>query len=63
MYCAGNAAQDTEIYAVLTNQAGESWVTFPPASIDGPVVLENTSVSALAARILVTVSARMVLPV
>jgi hypothetical protein len=63
MYCAGNAAQDTEVYSVLTSKAGESWVVFPPASINGPVVLENTSVSALAARILVTVSARMMLPV
>lgn len=62
MYCSGNVAQDVEPYAVLTNQANESWLTFPPATADGPVVLERTSVSALAARILVGVSARLVMP-
>ena len=62
MYCAGNVAQDVETYAALTNDAGESWVAFPPATSAGPFVLERTSVSALTARILVAVSARMVLP-
>ncbi len=63
MYCAANAVQDAEVYTLLTNEAGESWVLFPPAAADGPVVLERTSIGALAARILVTVSARMMLPV
>ena len=63
MYCSGNVAQDIEPYAVLTNRADESWLTFPPATADGPVVLEQTSVGALTARILVGVSAKLVLPV
>jgi hypothetical protein len=63
MYCAGNVAQDVDTYAVLTNGSNESWLTFPPATADGPVVLERTSVSALAARILVGVSAKLVMPV
>lgn len=63
MYCAGNAVQDVETYAMLTNAAGESWAVFPPASADGPVVLERTSISALTARVLVAISARMVSPI
>ena len=63
MYCSGNVAQDVEPYAVLTNSADESWLTFPPATADGPVVLEQTSVGALTARILVGVSVKLVIPV
>jgi len=63
MYCSGNVAQDVEPYAVLTNSADESWLTFPPATADGPVVLEQTSVGALTARILVGVSVKLVMPV
>ena len=59
MYCAGNVVQDTETYAVLTNASDESWVIFSPASAEGPVVLERTSIGGLTARILVTASARM----
>lgn len=62
MYCSGNVAQDADTYSVLTSGANESWLTFPPATADGPVVLERTSVSALAARILVGVSAKLVMP-
>jgi hypothetical protein len=62
MYCSGNVAQDVEPYAVLTNRADESWLTFPPATADGPVVLEQTSVAALTARILVGVSTKMLMP-
>ncbi|MCI0682127.1 MAG: hypothetical protein L0Y71_08485 [Gemmataceae bacterium] len=62
MYCSGNVAQDVEPYAVLTSSADESWLTFPPATADGPVVLEQTSVGALTARILVGVSAKLVMP-
>jgi hypothetical protein len=62
MYCAGNVAQDAEPYAVMTNGADESWLTFPPAMADGPVVLEQTSVGALTARILVGVSAKLLMP-
>jgi hypothetical protein len=62
MYCSGNVAQDVEPYAVLTNRADQSWLTFPPATADGPMVLEQTSVGALTARILVGVSAKLVLP-
>jgi hypothetical protein len=63
MYCSGNVAQDVEPFAVVTNSADESWLTFPPAMADGPVVLEQTSVGALTARILVGVSAKLVMPV
>lgn len=63
MYCSGNIAQDVEPYAVLTNDAFESWLTFPPATADGPVVLEQTSIGALTARILVGVSAKLVMPI
>jgi hypothetical protein len=62
MYCAGNMVQDTETYAVVTNGSDESWVFFPPASAQGPVVCEQTSVSSLTARILVAISTRLVLP-
>lgn len=62
MYCTGNVAQDVETYAVLTNAADESWLTFPPATADGPVMLERTSIGALTARILVGVAARFVAP-
>src|SRR5262245_15200945 len=63
MYCSGNVAQDVEPYAGLTNSADESWLTFPPATADGPVLLEQTSVGALTARILVGVSVKLVMPV
>lgn len=62
LYCAANAIQDAETFSLLTNAAGHTWIVFPPADADGPVVLERSSVGALAARILVTVSARMMLP-
>lgn len=63
MYCAGNLVQDIETYAVFTHAAGECRVVFPPFAAAGAVVLERTSVGMLAAPILVTTSARMVLPV
>lgn len=62
LYCAANSVKDAETYTVLTNAEGESWVLFPPAGADGPVVLERTSVAALAARILVSISARVLTP-
>ena len=62
MYCVGNATVDAEAYAVFTNAAGESWVAFPPASADGPMVLERTSLGALIARILVTITAKIMEP-
>jgi len=62
LYCAANTAQDAETYAVTTTAAGESWVVFPPATSTGPVVLERTSTSALTARILVAISARLFMP-
>jgi hypothetical protein len=62
LYCAANSVQDAETYTVLTSKAGESWVLFPPAAPDGPVVLERTSVASLAARILVAIATRAALP-
>jgi hypothetical protein len=62
MYCVGNAVQDADTYAVLTNDGGESWVVLPLGSSKGQVVLERTSVSALTAGIVVAVAARMAVP-
>ncbi len=62
MYCAENEVRSAETYAVLTNADGQSWVTFSPGDADGPAVLERTSIGALASRILVGISTRMLIP-
>ncbi len=62
LYCAGNAVQDAEAYAVLTNPNGESWVIFEPTAGQERIELERTSIGALSARILVAVSVRMMAP-
>jgi hypothetical protein len=56
LYCAGNRVMEAEVYSVLTNAAGESWLLFSPAQAAGPVVLERTALAPLAARLLVTLS-------
>ncbi|MEM6373499.1 MAG: hypothetical protein AAF727_12065 [Pseudomonadota bacterium] len=58
-YCAGNAVKDAEPISVMTTQEGQTWTIFPPASLDGPMVLECSSVAALTARIAVMTAARL----
>lgn len=57
-YCAGNEVQDAEAISVFTNADDETWLLFAPASLSAPLVLERSSVSALAARVTVDVAAR-----
>lgn len=61
-YCAMNAVQDVEPISVMTNEADETWLLFPPASLEGPMVLERSSVAALTARVSVGITARMTTP-
>lgn len=60
-YCARNEAQDVEVYNIRTNSSNQSWVLFPPASLEAPVTLEASSLSELAARVSVAIVARMAL--
>ena len=59
LYCADNIACSAEPFSVMTNADNETWILFPPASLQGPMVLERSSVSALTARVLVGVAARL----
>ncbi|MGF1444650.1 MAG: hypothetical protein ACFBRM_00440 [Pikeienuella sp.] len=59
LYCANNEVQDAETFTVLTTAEDDTWIVFPPAEIDGPMVLERCSVSALTARIAVGIAARL----
>ncbi|MEO0380253.1 MAG: hypothetical protein AAF252_08265 [Pseudomonadota bacterium] len=58
LYCAGNAVQDADPISVMTNAEKQTWTIFPPASLDGPMVLERSSVAALTARVAVSTAAR-----
>ncbi len=58
LYCAGNAVQDADPISVMTNADKQTWTIFPPASLDGPMVLERSSVAALTARVAVSTAAR-----
>lgn len=58
LYCRGNAVEDAETFSLVTGAADDSWIAFSPGSDEGPMVLEQTSVAALAARIGVGVAAR-----
>ena len=62
MYCTGNSVVSSETYSVLTAPNGASWMIYAPGAPDGPVVLERTSIGGLSARILVGITARIVLP-
>ncbi|MEX0279117.1 MAG: hypothetical protein AB3N19_16470 [Ruegeria sp.] len=59
LYCANNAVQDAQPYAVMTNSEDQTWVLFPPASLDAPLVLERSSVASLTARVSVEIAARL----
>ncbi len=58
LYCRNNAVLDAETFTVMTNAQDQTWIVFPPASLDGPMVLERSSAAALTARIVVGVAAR-----
>lgn len=57
LYCADNVAQIARPFSVMTNADDETWILFPPASLQGPMIIERSSVSALTARVLVDVAA------
>jgi len=56
LFCSGNVAKNAKPFSVMTNADDETWVLFPPASLEGPRVIERSSVSALTARVLVEVA-------
>ncbi|MBL1436811.1 MAG: hypothetical protein COB08_011525 [Rhodobacteraceae bacterium] len=56
LYCTNNIAQTARPYSVMTTAEDETWILFPPASLEGPMVLERSSVSALTARVLIEVA-------
>ena len=58
LYCADNTVQDADPISVMTNADKQTWTIFPPASLDGPMVLERSSVAALTARVTVSTAAR-----
>jgi hypothetical protein len=60
LYCANNEVRDAETFSVMTDAQERTWIVFPPASLDAPMVLERSSVGALAARVAVGVAARLV---
>ncbi len=62
LYCGAAEIEDAETITVLTTAEGDTWILFPPASLDGPMVLERSSVAALAARVAVGVAARLSAP-
>ncbi len=62
LYCADNRVEDAETFSAMTNARDQTWIVFPPASPDGPVVLERSSVGALTARVAVGVAARLTAP-
>lgn len=57
-YCADNTARSAEAFSVMTTAQDETWIIFAPASLRGPMVLERSSASALAGRVVISVAAR-----
>ena len=62
LYCRNAAVEDVETFSVVTDPADRTWIVFPPAGVDGPVVLEGSSVAGLAARVAVGIAARLGVP-
>lgn len=58
LYCRNNAVVDVETFSVMTTAQDQTWIAFPPASLEGPMILERGSAAALTARIVVGVAAR-----
>lgn len=59
LYCRNNVVEDAETFSVMTNAQDATWIVFAPASPDGPVILERSSVAELTARVSVGVVARL----
>jgi len=57
LFCADNVARTARPFSIMTNADDDTWILFPPASLEGPMILEQSSVSALTARVLVEVAA------
>lgn len=57
LYCTENVARTARPFSVMTNTDCETWILFPPASLEGPMIVERSSVPALTARVLVNVAA------
>jgi hypothetical protein len=60
LYCGNNGVDDVETFSVMTNAQDQTWIVFPPASLEGPMILERSSAAALTARIALGVAARQV---
>ncbi|MFN3972145.1 MAG: hypothetical protein ACK4GO_13320 [Gemmobacter sp.] len=59
LYCQGNAVVDVETFSVMTSDEDQTWIMFPPASLEGPMILERSSAAALTARVAVGIVARI----
>lgn len=59
LYCADNEAKTAEPFSVMTNAEEETWILFAPGNPNGPAVVEQSSIPALAARLSVGIAARM----
>lgn len=59
LYIQGEAVADTDTYSVFTASEGNSWVLVPLGGPEAPVVIERSSLAALAARIGVAIVARL----
>ena len=62
LYCVNNVVEMTETFSVITNADDHSWIIFAPGSLNGPMILERSSVGALTARVAVGVVARLATP-
>ncbi len=62
LYCRNNVVEDTESFSAMTNAQDHTWIVFAPASLNGPMILERSSVAALTARIAVGIAARLMPP-
>ncbi len=59
LFCVENVARSAQAFSVVTNADAETWIMFPPGSLQGPMIIERSSLPALTGRIMVTVAARM----
>ncbi len=57
LYCADNVARNARPFSVMTNADDDTWILFPPASLEGPMVIEQSSIPALTARVMVEIAA------
>ena len=59
LYCANNVALNAQPFSVMTTAERETWILFPQGSLNGPMVIERSSVQALAGRVVVSVAAQL----